>query len=207
MQLARRGYNGVGVEPSSEAYAEAIQRIGPFKDQISLVKDPAETAGSFDWVITCEVLEHLTEDLKALRTWADRLRPGGRILVSVPAHPERWGPSDEWAGHVRRYRRDELAGRVREAGLEVELLWCYGFPLANWVEPIGHAIHRRKLAQEASKNLAQRTARSGVERESWVHRLAGRVLKPELLLPFCWIQMPFLHTDWGNGFLLLGRKE
>ncbi|WP_430787491.1 class I SAM-dependent methyltransferase [Actinoplanes sp. G11-F43] len=81
---------------------------------------------SFDRVIASEVLEHIPDDVTAIRELARVLRPGGLAAVTVPRWlPERvcWALSDEYhaneGGHVRIYKEDELAARLTEAGLTV----------------------------------------------------------------------------------------
>lgn len=205
VRLARRGWRGAGVESSKEACAEALRRTEPVRDRISILPALGQTSGLFDLLISCEVLEHIQDDRAALKDWAARLAPGGRMLISVPSHRDRWGPTDEWAGHYRRYEREDLLERVSEAGLSVERLWSYGFPLTNWVEPWGTRHYRRKLEAEASMTKSQRTARSGVERDERLRRLSF-LMRPAFMLPFCWAQMLFLKTELGNGFLLQARR-
>ena len=81
---------------------------------------------SFDRVIASEVLEHIPDDVTAIAELARVLKPGGLAAVTVPRWlPERvcWALSDEYhaneGGHVRIYKEDELAGRLRAAGLTV----------------------------------------------------------------------------------------
>jgi len=80
--------------------------------------------GCFDVVIASEVLEHIPEDLVAMREIARVLRPGGMVAVTVPRRfPERlcWILSDSYhetaGGHVRIYRGDVLIARMRSSGL------------------------------------------------------------------------------------------
>ena len=75
-------------------------------------------------MIAAEVLEHIRDDTQAMAELERVLRPGGRVAVTVPRWlPELvcWALSREYheveGGHVRIYRRDELAGRLRTAGL------------------------------------------------------------------------------------------
>ncbi len=59
------------------------------------------------------------------------LRPGGVLALSVPANPKLFGPSDEWAGHVRRYERRELLEACAAAGLTVIRCVAWGFPFSR----------------------------------------------------------------------------
>jgi SAM-dependent methyltransferase len=80
--------------------------------------------GSFDRVVASEVLEHIPDDLTAIGELARVLRPGGTMAVTVPrCGPEivNWLLSDDYhdvpGGHIRIYRRGELARRVGATGL------------------------------------------------------------------------------------------
>jgi SAM-dependent methyltransferase len=84
--------------------------------------------GSFDVVITSEVLEHIQDDVAALSEMVRVLRPGGSFAATVPSWlPEvvNWKLSDEYhapksvGGHVRIYSAAELGAKLRSAGLEV----------------------------------------------------------------------------------------
>lgn len=85
--------------------------------------------GSFDVVITSEVLEHIQDDVAAIAEMVRVLRPGGRFAATVPAYlPEivNWKLSDEYhapkspGGHVRIYSKTELRAKLRSAGLDVD---------------------------------------------------------------------------------------
>jgi SAM-dependent methyltransferase len=203
-RVAASGCEAVGVESSEAARAEARARAERCGGRLALVSELP--GGAFDLVMAFEVLEHIEHDREALSAWVERVRPGGHLLLSVPAHHRRWGPWDVWAGHFRRYERAELAERLRAAGLEVELVWSYGFPLANWVEPLREWLARRRNASETEMTAAERTARSGIERGA-LARIAALVVSDSLLLPFCWLQLAFLERDWGNGYLALARRD
>src|SRR5262245_48142262 len=68
-----------------------------------------------------DVIEHLDDDVAALRTAAGYLGPGGRLFVTVPAYRWLWSQVDEVSGHRRRYSRNELVARLTAAGLRTEL--------------------------------------------------------------------------------------
>ncbi len=73
---------------------------------------------SFDLVTCIDVIEHLSDDRRALRELHRTLRPGGHLVLSVPAFQALWGDHDELYGHFRRYRAAELRDKLREAGFE-----------------------------------------------------------------------------------------
>jgi SAM-dependent methyltransferase len=75
--------------------------------------------GPFDLVTAFDVLEHVEDDVAFVATLHERLRPGGTLLVSVPAWPMLYGPHDEVLAHHRRYRPREARALVLGAGFTI----------------------------------------------------------------------------------------
>jgi SAM-dependent methyltransferase len=71
---------------------------------------------SFDAVIGLDIYEHIEEDELSFRETLRVLKPGGIVVLSVPAFKSLWGPHDIALMHHRRYRRVELADKLRRAG-------------------------------------------------------------------------------------------
>lgn len=83
---------------------------------------PAEKIadGTYDLVTSFDVLEHIEEDAAALREMGRVLRPGGLVLVTVPAHPYLWSQHDEANDHFRRYRAGEFRQKAASSGMRLE---------------------------------------------------------------------------------------
>jgi SAM-dependent methyltransferase len=77
---------------------------------------------SFDLVALFDVLEHLDDDRACLDEVRRLLRPGGRVIASVPACPWLWSSNDRVSGHRRRYTRRSLRAAFEASGLELERL-------------------------------------------------------------------------------------
>jgi SAM-dependent methyltransferase len=75
--------------------------------------------GSFDLVTGLDVVEHLDDDLAGLKEMWRVLRPGGQVLVFVPAFMFLWGVQDDISHHRRRYTLDLLKRVMSQAGFEV----------------------------------------------------------------------------------------
>jgi SAM-dependent methyltransferase len=71
----------------------------------------------WDAVFLLDVIEHLPDDLQALRQANEVLRPGGYLFVTAPAFPQLWSYNDDMAHHLRRYRRADFVRLARESGL------------------------------------------------------------------------------------------
>jgi len=76
--------------------------------------------GEFSAVVSADVLYHLDDDEGALREMARVLRPGGVMVINVPAHAWLWSYHDVAVDGHRRYARKEVTAKLRRAGLTVE---------------------------------------------------------------------------------------
>jgi SAM-dependent methyltransferase len=74
---------------------------------------------SFDFIYSLNVLEHIDDDRAAAATWVRKLKPGGRMLIYVPAFQVLFSSLDRLVEHKRRYRRRSLADVMQHAGLRV----------------------------------------------------------------------------------------
>ncbi len=111
----------------------------------------APLEGCFDTVVCLNVLEHIEDDLAALRHLFATLRPGGRAVVLVPHLPGLFGSLDEAVDHRRRYSRDHLRQRMQEAGFQVERVLDFNrVSTPGWCLA-GKLLRRRKLSLWAMK--------------------------------------------------------
>ena len=104
------------IEVDGAARAIASRRLGHAVMDAPLPQLPGVPAHAYDMIAMLDVLEHIDEDRAALASLAARLRPNGRILITVPAHPWMWSAHDEVNHHKRRYTRRTLAAAARLAG-------------------------------------------------------------------------------------------
>ena len=117
--LRSRGLEVVCVEPDPR-----LQELLKSKGLEAHVSLEALPEGSVPAVFTFNVLEHIEDDVAALRQIHDRLKPGGKLLIYVPAFQVIFSSMDRKVGHFRRYTRGTLTARLREAGFEIESA-CY----------------------------------------------------------------------------------
>lgn len=207
-ELGQQGFSCTALETSPAALAIA-RTINPTVD-FHETPQPDWTA-AFDYLMALEVLEHIEDDRGALRDWHTWLKPGGTILISVPAHMSKWTVSDNWAGHVRRYEKSALCSLLNEAGFVIEHFESYGFPLANMIAPLRARMHRRQLAERNSAHhddREQNNAMSGVSRssESRLYPLLKSLPGTTLMRMAFQTQAIFSRWDFGNGYVLAAVK-
>ncbi len=93
---------------------------------------------AFDLVCAFDVVEHVTDDLAVFCELARVVCPGGRLIFSVPLHPEGWTEFDNLVGHVRRYPPDQLLERIASHGFALERSAVYGMqPTNTWLLRFG----------------------------------------------------------------------
>lgn len=76
----------------------------------------------FNLIGLFDVLEHLPDDMRILQALRKNLQPGGRLLLTVPAHQSLWSYADEYGGHYRRYSPGQLRAVLEESGFRVDYL-------------------------------------------------------------------------------------
>lgn len=117
-RLARLGHHVVGIDPES-SYVE-IARHHPWRmpeSDCSFTVCTIESysgVGDFDCVISTDVLEHIENDHAALDKMLKLIKPGGLVLLTVPAGMWLYGYHDEQLGHYRRYSRHSLVELVKD---------------------------------------------------------------------------------------------
>ncbi|MEK7866796.1 MAG: class I SAM-dependent methyltransferase [Planctomycetota bacterium] len=150
-------------------------------------------AEEFDVIGAFDVLEHIEEDLDVLARMREATAPGGGILVTVPQHRFLWSPTDERAGHVRRYGRRDLVRKVRRAGLRVELA-------TSFVSLLLPAMLASRLS--ARRTTSTRDPLAEFRLAPWKNRLFERVMDLERKLIERGVSFPA-----GGSLLLVARRD
>jgi len=143
--LKERGHEVICVE-SDSAQANAIAQ-----HQIKAVTNLDMLSNeSVDYVYTLNVLEHIEQDLGALQEIYCKIKPGGRLLIYVPAFQCLFSSMDHKVGHWRRYIKRTLVPLVKAAGFEVER--------ASYVDSLGFfASYLYKYIGDSSGSLNPKT--------------------------------------------------
>jgi 2-polyprenyl-3-methyl-5-hydroxy-6-metoxy-1,4-benzoquinol methylase len=133
LRLAALGHDvcGIDLEPAHTELARknAARQGAPANCRFvtSAIED-FHADGLYDCLVSTDVLEHIEDDRFAFARMMELLRPGGLILIAVPAGPWLFGYHDEQLGHFRRYNKRSLR-RLVEPLCEVQALRYFGFTL------------------------------------------------------------------------------
>lgn len=146
----------------------------------------------FDVIGAFDVIEHIEEDEDVLREMYAACRTGGGIIVTVPQHPWLWSYRDEFASHVRRYRRADLLEKMHKAGFG--RTWATSFvtgllPLMAW-------SRLRQRTRERFRPSGE------LELPSFHNRVLGALMAMERQLVEMGISLPA-----GGSLLAVGHKR
>jgi len=132
-------------ELDSSARALSTKRLGREVKEAKLPDLSMFKRNSYDLIALLDVLEHVPDDLGSLRAIHRRLKPGGALLLTVPANPWMWSAHDAAHHHFRRYTRKQLEELFLRSGLEVELLSYFNtllYPLIAAARIVGKLLRR-----------------------------------------------------------------
>jgi SAM-dependent methyltransferase len=136
--LERAGYNLTGLD-ISRRILELIDKPDRRLIEADIAQKPPPLHESFDSAISLDVIEHIDDDHAAVRRMADFVRPGGILVLSVPAMPELFSEFDEIQGHRRRYTPALLRAAFEESGFSLlSTLWW-----GAWMVPILRRTRKR----------------------------------------------------------------
>jgi SAM-dependent methyltransferase len=182
--------SAVDADPSAVSFCHARGRsevqVTPPGAQLPFPDD------AFDLVTTLDVIEHIDDDVAALTELRRVLRPGGVLLVAVPAFGFLWGKQDEVSHHHRRYTSRTLRRTLTDAGFGVDRTSYFNtllFPPIAIVR-LGRRLLRRPGEQQSDFELGP----------ARLNGILGAVFGAETGLVARW-DLPF-----GVSLLALARK-
>lgn len=188
-----------GFDFSKAAYETAKRSYS--NNNITLYSEKKDILpNTYDFVVACEVLEHIEDDKQAVKEWASYLKAGGKLLISVPAHMSKWGANDLISGHYRRYERQELIDLCTQNSLKVDYLYCYDFPMGLILNPLRDKRVEKKLKEKSGSTKEELTKTSGLDRES--NKFIRVLANEHLWSLIARLQRFFYGFDWGSCYLI-----
>jgi SAM-dependent methyltransferase len=148
----------VTLTDTSVTYLDALRVRFAGRSNVSVARlflptaDPADFDPPYDTVICLNVLEHVEDDARSLRAILNLLRPGGRLVLLVPALPALYGTLDRALGHYRRYGKRDLTELLEDAGYRIEHTEYFNLGgVPGWW--LTGRVLRRELIPEGSLKL------------------------------------------------------
>ncbi len=186
--LSGHGFPTVGIDAHEIQRQPGPNTLGLIRGNIFSIEPRAE----FDFVTLLDVIEHIDDDQRFLQHVARFVKPGGYVLITVPAFSWLWSSIDTISGHYRRYCKAELRSLAQKANLKVEKqYYFYGSIL---------------LLYMASRFLARfQNAKSVNESETLPSPIVNTILKGTLR--FEELGLTFGGLPVGSSAFFLLRKN
>ena len=130
LQHAPRIKQSIGIDPNATDLNSA-HHIDLSKTL--LVNHFSDINIKVELLLAMDVLEHIEDDLNALKQWKDTLKKDGMILITVPAFSFLWSYHDDFLDHKRRYTKSSLLSITQKCNLQpLYLSYAFGhiFPIA-----------------------------------------------------------------------------
>lgn len=187
-EFARVG-TGFGIDVSEQALHYCRDKV-----RANLVKASGDKLpfrdGAFTFVSLLDIVEHAQDDLGVLREAFRVCRPGGTVIVTVPAFSFLWGAHDTAHHHVRRYTRSGLAGLGADSGFVLERISYTNFFIFL-------PVLVRRLSSRGKPASTESDLR---ETPAWLSRLLMTLYKIESLY------LKTARLPWGVSLLMVLKK-
>ena len=124
----KKGFKVAGVEMVKDLY-EIMKKDKELKEVKIMQGDITDKKGEgeFDYVLACDVIEHIDNDIGALNNLITYLKPDGNLILTVPAHSYLFGKRDIRLGHYRRYDKSELIDKINRTNGRIDSITYWNF--------------------------------------------------------------------------------
>ncbi|MEM7124038.1 MAG: class I SAM-dependent methyltransferase [Pseudomonadota bacterium] len=146
--------------------------------------------GELDLVLATDIVEHVDDDVGAMREITRVLKPGGCALITVPAFRMLWGHQDDLSHHKRRYLKNDMIALCRDAGLKPVRSFYFNYLLFF---PI--YVARRLLRLSGTKPIPETRLNAPV-----LNRMLSAVFTVDIKTA------PVLRPPFGVSFLVLAQR-
>ncbi|OHB69704.1 MAG: hypothetical protein A2W23_10265 [Planctomycetes bacterium RBG_16_43_13] len=150
----------------------------------------------FDAIGSFDVIEHIDDDIAVLRGIQQALKPGGRLILTVPQHQFMWGNLDEFLHHRRRYSREDLLNKIESAGMQVNYVTSFVFMLFPLML-VSRLIYRKRKEQATVAEFNQQVRFNPIINRifDWIMRIDEAMIARRWSLP------------WGGTLLVVAQKR
>lgn len=127
--LAQQCQRVIGIDINQEYVDLANKRLEK-QSTVTILREDAtklQSKNTFDSIVLLDVLEHIENDIAILQKLNTLLKPGGKLIIKVPALNYLYGKMDRVIGHYRRYNKNTLINTFNQANLAQPLIWYFNF--------------------------------------------------------------------------------
>ncbi len=207
LDLARCGFRVDALEQSPEFVTMVRHKTAKYGNESRINVQQGSVTNLpfddkvFDGAVCGEVIEHVLVsdggDVAAMAELARVLKPGAPCVASVPLNQKLWDDADEWAGHVKRYSREEFSALFRTAGFDISEVRVWGFPLGRIYHNMLFGPWLRRTAAMTPEEREERSDTKAARNPALVEAVAGVLRFDEL----------FSRFPWGRGVIIAATRR
>ena len=215
LRLCRKGWQGVGIDFSQDAIAQARVNLSPYIQDGRYRLIPGDLFAidlgeeKFDVGLSMMVMEHVTNHVDFVERIVSSINPGGHVIIGVPGRRDRWGIEDETVGHLRRYDRGDLQDTLTSEGLTDVTVWSVAVPVANLLFHFGNFFIRNSgEIQKVKQSAHEQTETSGIREIPWKTVFPSPfklLLNRTTLYPLFVLQRLFYDSNLGLTMIACGK--
>ncbi len=146
---------------------------------------------SFDLVLATDIIEHVDDDVGALREIRRILKPQGRALITVPAFRMLWGLQDDVSHHKRRYRAHELLERIAAVDLRAGQRFYFNYLLFLPILCVRTVVRWAGIKLQSENQL----------NTGMLNRIFQWIFRADVSTA------PYLHPPFGVSYLVLANRR
>lgn len=147
LKVKDRGFNIIPTDVD-KTFLKSLKKISKNAFYLDITGPNSKIKGRFDTIIAINVLEHIKNDVQALKNIYNLLPAGGTFVGLVPAHKILFGSYDQSAGHQRRYSKIELSRKFAKVGFSILQIKYY-----NKLSALGWFINARLFKRKGFPRL------------------------------------------------------
>lgn len=207
LALSKAGFWGQGYDLSDESKQEAEALLRKKHVTAITLLQSVDNRERYDYILFFEVIGYWKSPVEEIARLKEHLHAGGRIIFSY-TNKRHQGYAEKATGDMKCFTREEILRMLKnELGFEVDLVWNYGFPLANLLKPFLDIFHHMKSRSNSEdKDTARKIKESGLAMRFPLVKMISLVLNPVTIYPFALMQFLFKDTDLGTGYIVVAEK-
>lgn len=204
--LAKKGWSGLAIDYSSKATRITKANLKEYKRIKVERKSLLKVSGKFHTVLMFDILEHIKDDLAALKKVNSLLSKDGYLVIATPSNPTEWRWDDDFYGHFRRYTPNEIKEKLIKTGFKPIVCYDYTFPFFWLLRRILTKLWRKRVIHQNKRILTQESSFS----YSWNIPIISALFNQIsfLFYPIYLIQYLFFKSliSKGNAIIILAKK-
>lgn len=205
--LAKKGWVGEAIDYSAKSVFVTQEKLTEFKKVKVKKKSFSKASGKFNTVLMFDILEHIKDDISALKKTYSLLSTGGYLVLATPSNIREWRWDDDFYGHFRRYTQNELKEKLIKAGFKPIVCYDYTFPIF-WL--LRKLYTKLRNGKEILGSMQKRTKESSFA-YAWDIPFVSMLLNNSTVV---WCPIYFLQyilfkkfTSFGNAIIILAQKR